>query len=878
MKSTRIFLAAIFAWLALDSWATAATKYVEGEVIVTFKPGANLETAQSVLKGKALAFTRHFGVLSAKRRRETGLVRDKAKTTAQLIANLKDDPSVESVEPNYLRWVKADPNDTFFAQMWGLKNTGQNVNGTVGTASDDIKFVGARALARPPPGEIVVGVIDTGIDYIHPDLAANIWTNPLDAANGTDDDHNNYVDDLHGYDFVDADPDPSDSGEHGTHVAGTIAAMGDNGVGVIGIDDKVKLLALKVSADGDTIDSAAEISALQYATALKQRGVNIVALNASFGGGGSTSAESAAIQAAGDAGIILCVAAGNSGTNNDTTPTYPASYRLANMIVVAASDQNDALASFSNFGAATVDLAAPGTNIYSTKPSTVTFQAGGTSYSSTAMTFALPTTGLTGNIVDCGTGNTAAEFPAAVRNNIALMQRGTQNFSVKVTNAMNAGARAAIIYNNVSGDFLGTLATASNWIPTRSISQANGLAIKAALPATGAIVVTGAYQFLDGTSMATPHVTGAVAFAAMNFPGDTVAQRRQRILSSVDVKAGLQGKVATGGRLNLLRIVDANNDGLPDWQPVITTASLPLAIHGVAYSQTLNATSGTVPYTWTLASGTLPGGFSLSSAGVLSGTSSASGSFPITVQVADNYNATNTRAFTLTTAANGPLDHFTWDYAPTNAYAGFPFAVKVTARDAGQRTVLEANGAFNLTAASGGTSLVVSPSIGTLSNGVYVGNLNIGTAAANVKLTSTQGVATGNSNAFTIQSATSTAQDGIPDVWKTGFGFAAGANIATLDSDGDGKTNLEEFLAGTDPRIPTSALHITSASTDAKTFFSVSFEGVAGKLYRVSTSSDLITWTPAAAPVLPLTSGTQTISIPLAGTPAAIFLRVELAP
>lgn len=883
MKPTSTVLAAILGlllWVSTASAAPRGTRYVEGEVIVTFRPAATVETARSVLKTKALAFAQRFGVLSAKRRRETGLVRDNTKTTAQLIASLKDDPTVESVEPNYLRWVNADPNDTFFAQMWGLKNTGQTVNGTAGTASADVKFVEARAQARAPLGEIVVGVIDTGLDYIHPDLAANVWTNPLETPlNGVDEDGNGYADDAHGYDFVDGTADPADSGEHGTHVAGTIAAIGDNAQGVIGINDKVRILPLKVSNDGNSISSAATISALQYATALKNRGVNIVALNASYGGGGFSASESAAIQAAGDAGIIMCVAAGNSSANNDTTPTYPASYRLSNMIVVAASEQKDALASYSNYGATTVDLAAPGSNIFSTKPSTVTFQAGGVTYASTAMTFSGATTGVAGTIVDCGTGNTAAEFPAAVRGNIALIQRGTETFSTKVNNATAAGATAAIIYNNVAGTFTGTLQTATNWIPTRAISQADGQAIQAALPKAGAIVVTGNYQFLDGTSMATPHVTGAVAFAAMNFPGDTVAQRKQRVLAGVDAEPGLQGKVVTNGRLNLLHIVDADGNGVPDWQPVITTASLSLAIDGVAYSQTLAATSGAPPYTWSLAGGVPPSGITLSGSGLLSGTTTAVGAFPITAKVTDSLGAAGTRVLTLTAAATGPLHHFTWDYVPATAYAGTPFAVKITARDSGERAIPTATGAVNLAAANtvGGGSLAMSPASVPLTAGAYVGDITMNAIANSAALTATQGAASGTSGTLVVKSGASTANDGLPDAWKVVFGLSTTANVAALDSDGDGLTNLQEFLAGTNPTSPASALRVTSTSTDAQTYFTLTFAGVAGRIYRVSSSSNLGTWIPATSPVLSTTTGNQVVTIPLVGTPAAFF-RVEIVP
>ncbi|HKW29976.1 MAG TPA: PA domain-containing protein, partial [Verrucomicrobiae bacterium] len=164
-------------------------------------------------------------------------------------------------------------------------------------------------------------------------------------------------------------------------------------------------------------------------------------------------------------------------------------------------------------------------------------------------------------VYNCGLGN-PADFPAAVSNNIALIQRGTLTFSNKVLNAMAAGARAAIIYNNAAGNFNGTLGETNNWIPAVSLSQADGLALQTNAPAT---VVHGLYEYLDGTSMATPHVSGAVAFAAMNFPSETVTQRVQRVLTNADAITDLQGLVYNGRRLNLQRMVDTDNNGLPDW-------------------------------------------------------------------------------------------------------------------------------------------------------------------------------------------------------------------------------------------------------------------------------------------------------------------------
>ena len=549
-----------------------STTYVEGDVIVTFKPTANQADAQSALARHSLEFAKYFSHLSGDLGKPCGLIHQPKRTTTELIAELRRDPLVEQAETNYLRWVTAMPNDALYTNLWALHNQGQSVNGFPGTAGDDIRFVPAWNLARPTTNPVVVAVLDTGVDYTHPDIASNMWTNPGEIPNnGIDDDKNGYVDDYYGYDFVDGLPNPTDSGFHGTHLAGTIAAIGNNHIGVIGVNYQAKIMALKISNNGSNISSSAEIEGLSYATMMKKRGVNLVAINASFGGGGSTTAEESAIQAAGNAGIIFCAAAGNDSADNDATPVYPASYHLSNMIVVAASDQNDALASFSDYGANSVDLAAPGVNILSLLPAgqaglNSQVQQGTNTFSANAMTYSGTTTGLTARVYFCGLGY-STNFPAAVRNNIALIERGTLNFSVKVANAMTAGARAAIIYNNAVGNYNGTLGSANNWIPAISLSQADGLSVRTNQMATviNATNPADIYQYLDGTSMATPHVSGAVAFAAQNFPNETVVQRVQRILANVDKVSGLTGLVQTGGRLNLQRIVDTDQNGLPDW-------------------------------------------------------------------------------------------------------------------------------------------------------------------------------------------------------------------------------------------------------------------------------------------------------------------------
>ena len=199
---------------------------------------------------------------------------------------------------------------------------------------------------------------------------------------------------------------------------------------------------------------------------------------------------------------------------------------------------------------------------------TTSLSRGGTSYASNDLEYSGLTPGITGTLYHCGLG-TPAEFPPGVRGNIALIQRGTLYFSEKVTNAMNAGAKAAIVYNNVAGAYAGTLGVSGNWIPSLAISQADGQALEAALPTTVtlscSITPSSIYDFLDGTSMAAPFVTAAVAFAARNFPNETAVQRVARIVNHAAPVGYLTGKVRSNGRLDLARIVDTNSNGLPDW-------------------------------------------------------------------------------------------------------------------------------------------------------------------------------------------------------------------------------------------------------------------------------------------------------------------------
>jgi len=266
-------------------------------------------------------------------------------------------PWVEYAEVDYTVHADVIPNDAQFGQLWGLHNTGQSG----GVVDADIDAPEAWDMATGS-SSTRVAVIDTGVQYDHPDLAANIWTNPGETAgNGVDDDNNGYVDDVHGYDFANNDGDPRDDNNHGTHCSGTIGGVGNNGIGVAGVNWNVKIVALKFLGASGSGSTTGAIGAINYCIAN-----NILVSSNSWGGGGFSQALFDAITAAGNIGHIFVAAAGNNNSNNDAVPFYPASYTNDNLISVAAIDRFDARSSFSNYGANTVDLGAPGTAIYST--------------------------------------------------------------------------------------------------------------------------------------------------------------------------------------------------------------------------------------------------------------------------------------------------------------------------------------------------------------------------------------------------------------------------------------------------------------------------------------------------------------------------------
>jgi subtilisin family serine protease len=521
----------------------------------------------------------------------------------------RSDPDVEYVEPNYYRYATATtPVDTFFTRLWGLNNTGQNVNGTTGTVEADIDAIEAWDITTGS-NNVVVAVIDSGVDYNHPDLAANIWINVAEqtGTQGVDDDGNGKVDDIRGWDFLDDDSNPMDNDDHGTHVAGTIAAEGDNNTGITGVTWTAKIMVLRF-LDGFGLGSVAgEIEAIDYAI---DKGANII--NASYGSNFFSNAEMDAIDGARQAGILFVAAAGNGGSNNDSIPHYPSSYNLDNIIAVAASDQNDNLAPFTDFGFTSVDVAAPGTNTYSSKPPDRSvsvfsddFESGTGNWSmdspwglsGTDNIFFSPSNSLTdspggnyGDNIDVSARiNNALDLSGRARTRLTFKLRGESERGPDPTNprdplyvetATNAGGpwtnRNVIIgtsqtfENGISGTSSGQWVNATveldnldgrndAYFRFRFQTDANttiddGWYIDDVTISTADTTYPDPedqyYQYFQGTSMATPHVSGLAALLLADDPGSSPIQVIERILNGVEVKSGLAGMLVTSGRIN----------------------------------------------------------------------------------------------------------------------------------------------------------------------------------------------------------------------------------------------------------------------------------------------------------------------------------------
>jgi uncharacterized repeat protein (TIGR01451 family) len=382
--------------------------FVPGEILVRFREetaSKDAETTETTtvslpaFEGREIPveFTRERGLEVVRGLR---LARVPAERMEAALLALRARPDVLYAEPNYTRHKLSVPNDPRYSEQWSLKNPNR-------FGSSDGADIDAEQAWDITKGDrnVVVGVVDEGIDISHTDLQPNVWANTGEVpSNGIDDDGNGYIDDVHGWDFFHNDASiydgtPAESGvnatdAHGTHVAGIIGATGNNAVGVAGVNWQVSLMPLKILGTETEFQAPSSVlvtvRAYAYAKAMRDlyvssggtRGANVRVLNNSYGGVGRSQAELDAINALNASGILFVAAAGNDHTSNDQLPFYPASYDAPNLITVAATDQTDVLANFSNYGRTTVHMSAPGVNILSTTPGNTYAYASGTSMAS----------------------------------------------------------------------------------------------------------------------------------------------------------------------------------------------------------------------------------------------------------------------------------------------------------------------------------------------------------------------------------------------------------------------------------------------------------------------------------------------------------------
>ncbi len=540
---------------------------VAGEILVRFK-GATNEA-----QGRALA-AQEFGISSAEPvgRNGTMLLRSGNRDVAALMQVYSSRLDVLFAEPNHI-WRASDyPNDALFDQQWGLNNTGQalqgvsNFPGIPGTTGADIGAAQAWDITTGSRA-IVVGVVDTGFDYNHPDLMANVWSAPADFTVTINGQAITCLAGSHGFNAITRTCDPMDDAGHGTHVSGIIGASGNNGAGVSGVSRVASLMSskfLSASGSGSTSDAVAALDFLVQVKALFPIEANIRVLNASWGGGAFSQTLLDEISLLNNQGILFVAAAGNSAVNTDLSPTYPNAYDAPNILSVAATDNTDALASFSNWGPATTDIGAPGVSVLSTLPSGTYGFTSGTSMAapmvSGAASLVLAACPMTTAALKADLMGTADEIPALAQRVLSggrlnvfrslsacapppapgfrlSVSPGTANmdldssvsFSVDVTPvgpfAGSVDLRATSLPNGMSATF--NPSVISNASGTSTLTITTGSSVASGTHLIGIRGVYGLTEVLSGVSInagpvATPIAPGQTVLGALS-PSDRIS-------------------------------------------------------------------------------------------------------------------------------------------------------------------------------------------------------------------------------------------------------------------------------------------------------------------------------------------------------------------